>query len=425
MTESRRPQPDSSRSDSSKSDSSKPGPLEGLRVLDLTRVLAGPTCTQVLGDLGAEVIKIERPGAGDDSRGMGPPYLKDKQGQETRESAYFLSANRNKLSVTVNLTAPEGRDLIRQLVGHCDILVENFRAGNLTQYGLDYQQLQPHHPGLIYCSVTGFGQTGPYAGRGGYDYLVQAMGGIMSVTGEPGGPPTRVGVGIADIVTGLYATIAILAALRHRDATGQGQQLDLALLDSQVSWLSYIGQNYLISGEVPGLLGHEHPSIVPYRVFEAKDGPMVLAAANDGQFKRFCQFAGRSELAEDKRFATNAARVRHRKVITPILEDILKRRTVAEWIDGLVGANVPASPINHLDQVFNDPQVRARGMTVSMNHPTDQDVDLIASPLHLSASPVSYRYPPPVLGEHTDHVLQNLLGLDEATCATLKSKGVI
>ncbi len=409
----------------SSSDSSKPSPLKGLRVLDLTRVLAGPTCTQILGDLGAEVIKIERPGAGDDSRGMGPPYLKDKQGQETRQSAYFLSANRNKLSVTVNLTTPEGRDVIQQLVGHCDILVENFRAGNLAQYGLDYQQLQPLHPGLIYCSVTGFGQTGPYAGRGGYDYLVQAMGGIMSVTGEPGGPPIKVGVGITDIVTGLYATIAILAALRHREATGQGQQLDLALLDSQVSWLSYIGQNYLLSGDVPGPLGHEHPSIVPYRVFEAKDGPMVLAAANDGQFKRFCQFAGRSELAEDKRFATNAARVRHRAVITPVLEDILKKRTVAEWVDGLVGANVPASPINHLDQVFNDPQVQARGMTLSMHHATDQEIDLIASPLHLSASPVSYRCPPPVLGEHTQTVLQDLLGLDAAACAALKNKGVI
>ncbi len=407
------------------SGSSGPAPLAGLRVLDLTRVLAGPTCTQILGDLGAEVIKIERPGDGDDSRGMGPPYLKDKQGKETRESAYFLSANRNKFSVTVNLTTPEGQHLIRQLVGHCDILVENFRVGNLAQYGLDYQQLQPGHPGLIYCSVTGFGQTGPYAGRGGYDYLVQAMGGIMSVTGDPDGPPTRVGVGITDIVTGLYAAIAILAALRHRDATGQGQHLDLALLDSQVSWLSYIGQNYLISGEIPGPLGHEHPSIVPYRVFDAKDGPMVLAAANDGQFRRFCQFAGRSELADDERFSTNAARVRHREVITPILEEILRKRTVAEWMNGLVGANVPASPINHLDQVFHDPQVQAREMQLSMKHATNQAIDLIASPLNLPASPVSYRFAPPVLGQHTQDVLKELLGLDADACAQLKNKGVI
>ena len=294
-----------------------PGPLSDLRVLDLTRVLAGPTCTQTLGDLGAEVIKIERPGDGDDSRGMGPPYLHDDTGTETRESAYFLATNRNKMSVTVNLTTPEGCALIRDMITHCDILVENFRAGNLDQYGLGYTQLKDDYPGLIYCSVTGFGQTGPYAGRGGYDYLVQAMGGIMSVTGEPGSRPTRVGVGIADIVTGLYATVAILAALRHRAATGQGQHLDLSLLDSQVAWLSYIGQNYLVSGEVPGQLGNDHPSIVPYRVFRAKDKLMVLAAANDSQFRRFCQFAGRLDLAEDPRFSTNAARVRNREVITP------------------------------------------------------------------------------------------------------------
>ncbi|MBL6934416.1 MAG: CoA transferase [Alphaproteobacteria bacterium] len=283
------------------------GPLSGLRVFDMTRVLAGPTCTQILGDLGADVIKVERPGRGDDSRGMGPPYLTDAKGKDTPESAYFLSVNRNKRSITLNLTTTEGQELARRMIGKCDVVVENFRTGALAQYGLSYDQIKDEFPALIYCSVTGFGQTGPYAERGGYDYLVQGMGGIMSVTGEPDGPPEKVGVGVSDIITGMYAVIAIQAALRHRENTGEGQHIDMALLDSQVAWLSYVGENYLVSGEVPQKLGSHHPNIVPYQVFRASDGLLVLAVGNDAQFERFCAFSGCPDLAADERYATNAS----------------------------------------------------------------------------------------------------------------------
>jgi len=403
------------------------GPLSGLRVFDMTRVLAGPTCTQILGDLGADVIKIERPGRGDDSRGMGPPYLTDAQGKDTAESAYFLSVNRNKRSVTLNLTTEEGQELARRMIGKCDVVVENFRTGALAQYGLAYDQIREAYPALVYCSVTGFGQTGPYAERGGYDYLVQGMGGIMSVTGEPGGAPTKVGVGVSDIITGMYAAIAIQAALRHRDLTGEGQHIDMALLDSQVAWLSYVGENYLVSGEMPQRLGSQHPNIMPYQVFRASDGLMVLAVGNDAQFTRFCEFAGCPDLAADERYTTNAGRVKNRDGLTPVLADIIASKSIAHWVEGLVGVNVPCSPINTIDQVFDDPQVVAREMKINMPHPhlSGETMDLIASPLRLSRSPVSYRQAPPQLGEHTAEVLEELLEMDEKKMAALREKGVI
>ncbi len=403
------------------------GPLSGLRVFDMTRVLAGPTCTQILGDLGAGVIKIERPGRGDDSRGMGPPYLTDAQGKDTAESAYFLSVNRNKRSVTLNLTTEEGQELARRMIGKCDVVVENFRTGALAQYGLAYDQIREAYPALVYCSVTGFGQTGPYAERGGYDYLVQGMGGIMSVTGEPGGAPTKVGVGVSDIITGMYAAIAIQAALRHRDLTGEGQHIDMALLDSQVAWLSYVGENYLVSGEMPQRLGNQHPNIMPYQVFRASDGLMVLAVGNDAQFTRFCEFAECPDLAADERYTTNARRVKNRDGLTPVLADIIASKSIAHWVEGLVGVNVPCSPINTIDQVFADPQVVARKMKINMPHPhlSGETMDLIASPLRLSRSPVSYRQAPPQLGEHTAEVLEELLEMDEKKMAALREKGVI
>ena len=404
-----------------------PSPLSGIRIFDMTRVLAGPSCTQTLGDLGADVIKVERPGKGDDSRGLGPPYLQDGEGNDTRESAYYLAANRNKRSITLNLTSSEGQMLARKLIAQCDIVVENFRAGNLAQYGLSYDQLCEEFPRLIYCSVTGFGQTGPYATRGGYDYLVQAMGGIMSVTGEPGGPPTKIGVGVSDIITGMYAGISILSALHYRDKTGKGQHIDMALLDSQVAWLSYIGQNYLVSNEVPKRLGNDHPNIVPYQVCPAKDGLMVLAVANDSQFKRFCLFAGCPELAEDERFASNQARVRNRAIISPIINDLIKKQPIAYWVEGLVGVNVPCSPINNIDQVFADPQVESRGMKLAMPHnlAPEGQVELIASPMKLSASPVSYRHAPPQLGEHSEEILSQLLSLSPGEIEDLRKKGVL
>ncbi len=412
--------------DTPKGDSA-PGPLLGLRVFDMTRVLAGPTCTQILGDLGADVIKVERPRRGDDSRGMGPPYLKDAQGEDSQESAYFLSVNRNKRSITLDLTTKQGQELARRMIGKCDVVVENFRTGTLAQYGLAYDQIKEELPALIYCSVTGFGQTGPYSKRGGYDYLVQGMGGIMSVTGEPGDAPTKVGVGVSDIITGMYAAIAIQAALRHRDLTGEGQHIDMALLDSQVAWLSYVGENYLVSGKMPQRLGNQHPNIMPYQVFRASDGLMVLAVGNDAQFTRFCEFAECPDLAADERYTTNAGRVKNRDGLTPVLADIIASKSIAHWVEGLVGVNVPCSPINTIDQVFNDPQVVARKMKINMPHPhlSGETMDLIASPLRLSRSPVSYRQAPPQLGEHTAEVLEELLEMDEKKMAALREKGVI
>jgi len=403
------------------------GPLDGLRVFDLSRILAGPSCTQMLGDLGADIIKIERPGVGDDTRGWGPPYLSDDQGQNTSEAAYYLAANRNKRSISLDIEKPEGQALARKLIGQCDILVENFKTGGLAKYGLGYEQLKDQFPSLIYCSITGFGQTGPYAERAGYDYLLQGLGGIMSITGEPQGEPVKAGVAIADLITGLHATIAILAALHHRDATGQGQHIDLALLDATVALLANQGLNYLVSGQVPPRMGNAHPNIVPYQVFAVADGHMILAVGNDAQFARYCDCAGRPDLATDDRFRTNSGRVRHREQLVPILEAIMRTRTLADWIAGLEALKVPCSPINQIDQVFADPQVQHRGMQIAMtgHAATGQPVPLIAYPAKLSATPASYRRPPPMLGQHTDSILQDMLGLDDQALADLHAKKVI
>lgn len=402
-------------------------PLTGLRVFDLTRILAGPTCTQLLGDLGAEVIKIERPGEGDDTRKWGPPFVAGPDGEDTTESAYFLSANRNKRSVSIDISKPEGQDLARDLIGFCDIMVENFKVGGLAKYGLGYDDLKGRYPGLIYCSITGFGQTGPYAPRAGYDYLAQGMGGIMSLTGETEGDPVKVGVGIADIMCGMYASSAILAALHYRGMTGLGQHIDLGLLDSQVAWLTYEGSNYLTSGQVPKRQGNEHPNIVPYKVMPCANGYFILAVGNDGQFARFCKFAGCPELAEDSRFTTNANRVRNRVALYEILPEITRRKTQAEWVDGLAGLAVPAGAVNTLDQVFADPQVQARDMKVTMPYSGSRDgtIDVIGNPIKFSETPVEYRFAPPRAGQDSDSVLEELLDIGPAERAQLRGKGVI
>ncbi len=403
------------------------GPLAGLRVFDLTRILAGPTCTQLLGDLGAEVIKIERPGEGDDTRKWGPPYLKDAAGRDSAESAYYLSSNRNKRSLTLDIATPEGQALARRLIGRCDFLVENFKAGGLAKYGLAYGDLKDDFPGLIYCSITGFGQSGPYAKRAGYDYLAQGMGGMMSLTGEREGDPVKVGVGIADVVCGMYAVSAILAALHHRTKTGDGQYIDLALLDTQVAWLINEGLNYLTSGQVPLRRGGEHANIVPYNVLPAADGHVILAVGNDAQFRRFCAFAGAPELADDPRFRTNTDRVHNREALYGILPELTRRKTQAEWVDGLSELGVPSGPVNTLDQVFTDPQVRHRDMKLTMDYDGARDgkVDLIANPIRFSGTKVDYRYPPPKLGEHTDSLLKELLDLTPEEIAKLRDDGAI
>ena len=341
--------------------------LQGINVFDLTRVLAGPTATQILGDLGANIIKVERPITGDDSRNLGPPYL-DSNATDPKESAYYLSVNRNKHSVTIDLTKKKGQVLAKKIIKKCDVLVENFRAGNLKQYGLDYESIKKINPKIIYCSITGFGQNGPYASRGGYDYLVQAMGGIMSITGEKKGLPTKIGVGVSDIITGLYATISILSALRFRDQTSLGQHLDISLLDSQVSWLSYVAQSYLISGNIPDRIGNDHPSIVPYQTVKAKDGLMVLAIANDRQFKNFCEFSGLYDLCENSKFKSNSSRVKNRKELNKIIGKTILKKTITEWVQGLTKINVPCGPINNIKQVFDDPQVKSRKMKINMKH---------------------------------------------------------
>lgn len=403
------------------------GPLAGLQVLDLTRVLAGPLCTQILGDLGAEIIKVERPGSGDESRNFAPPYLRDDQDRDSTESAYFAAANRNKRSITIDLSKPEGQDLVRRFLGASDILVENFKTGTLARYGLAYAQLKDRFPELIYCSVTGFGQTGPYAARPGYDSLVQAMGGIMSLTGDPDGEPMKVGVPIADIMAGMYATVAVLAALRHREATGQGQHLDIGLLDAHVAWLANQGMNYLATGRNPERLGNQHPNIVPYQVMPTADGHIMLSIGNDATFARFCESAGRADLLEDERFTTNAARVRNRWAVTETLNEIFRSRPSAYWLDHLERLKIGCGPINSLEQVFSDPQVNSRGMVHEMAHPATgaTPVKLIANPIKMSASPPTYRRPPPVLGEHTAEVLQEKLGLTTKEIRGLRRKEVV
>ena len=396
------------------------GPLKGLRVLDLTRVLAGPTCTQMLGDMGAEVIKIERPGSGDDTRGFAPPVMPG-----TQESAYFIGVNRNKRSVTLDIATPEGQAIARQLLADTDILVENFKVGALAKYGLGYEQLHEAFPGLIYCSITGFGQTGPYAPRPGYDSLIQGMGGVMSLTGEPDGLPQKVGVPVADLFAGLYGCIGILAALRHREKTGMGQQVDIGMLDTHVAWLANQGMNFLATRENPERLGNQHPNIVPYQVFPTKDGYMVLSVGNDATFKRFCDAFGLETLLADERFATNPARVANRQLVTDTLTPVMKGQTMDWWMSKLEALKIGCGPINTLKQVFDDPHVKARGMEVQMKHSSGEMVTVIANPVRLSETPVDYRIAPPLLGEHTSEVLQDLLGIDNATFAKLKKKGVI
>lgn len=406
-------------------------PLSGLRVFDLTRILAGPSCTQLLGDLGADVIKIERAGAGagDDTRKWGPPYVKDASGNDTSESAYFLSANRNKRSLTLDLSKPEGQKLARRLIAKSDILIENFKVGDLAKFGLDYPALARDFPRLVYCSITGFGQTGPYAPRAGYDMLAQALGGIMSITGPahdaPGSRPYKVGVGIADLMTGMYAAVAILAALRHRDRTGEGQHIDMALLDTQVAWLANEGLNYLVSGKTPVRQGNAHPNIVPYEVFACDDGFVILAIGNDGQFAKFCAFAGRAELAADPRYATNPARVANRAELVAIVNGITGAKPQRHWVEGLAEVGVPCSPVNDIAQVFEDAQVKARNMRIAMSHASGQDVPLIASPIKMSKTPPAYRHAPPVCGQHTDAVLEELLSLSSAEIAALRKDGIV
>jgi crotonobetainyl-CoA:carnitine CoA-transferase CaiB-like acyl-CoA transferase len=408
--------------------------LSGIRVLDLSRVLAGPWCTQTLADLGADVIKIERPGSGDDTRGWGPPFLKDAAGHDTAEAAYYLGTNRNKRSVTCDIGRPEGQALIRELVQRCDVFVENFKVGDMARYGLDAASLLAVNPRLVYCSVTGFGQTGPYRERAGYDYAIQGMGGLMSVTGERddlGGGPQKVGVAVADLFTGMYATVAILAALRHAESTGCGQHVDMALLDTQVAMLANLGANYLVSGKVPGRAGNAHQNIVPYQVFEvapAADGHkdhLILAVGNDSQYAKFCDIAGCPQLAADPRFAKNQDRVRNRAELVPALEAVMKTRTKADWLAALETAKVPCGAINNLAEVFADPQVSHRGMVTQWAHPLQPDLRLVSSPIKLSRTPVRTEMPPPLLGQHTEQVLRELLDCGDDRIAQLRNGKVI
>ena len=402
------------------------GPLDGIRVLDLSRVLAGPFCTQTLADLGAEVIKVERPGVGDETRTWGPPYVKDADGADTTESAYYLCANRNKRSVTIDFSRPRGVALVKRLLARSDVLVENFKVGGLAKFGLGYEQLREEFPGLVYCSITGFGQTGPYAHRPGYDMMAQGMGGLISITGEPDRPPSKVPVAINDIMTGMYTAVALLSALRHRDSTGEGQQVDVGLLDVQVSWLANVASNYLVGGKIPRRLGTAHPNSVPYQVFPTGDGFIIIAANNDGQFERFCRAAGTPDLLEDPDFASNALRVRNRDRLISTIEAVTRTRGTDAWMEALESAGVPCAPVNTMDRVFADPQVEARGMQIRMPHPlAGEDVRLVGSPIRLSATPVSYRRAPPTLGQHTDEVLAEVLDLSEGERAALREEGVI
>jgi len=405
------------------------GALAGRRVLDLSRVLAGPWAGQLLADLGADVVKVERPSAGDDTRAWGPPWLKDGQGEPTTESAYYLSANRNKRSVTIDMGTPQGQVLIREMAASADILIENFKVGGLAQYGLDYASLKELNPRLIYCSITGFGQTGPYAPRAGYDFLIQGMGGLMSLTGRPDGAagegPMKVGVALTDVMTGLHAAVGILAALAHRERTGEGQHIDLSLLDVQVATLANQAASYLVGGAVPRRLGNAHPSIVPYQDFPTANGYMIIAVGNDGQFEKLCATLGRPEWSRDERFVTNPQRVRNREALVALIHGVTVTRSTEAWIAAMEAAGVPCGPINRLDQVFADPQVQARGMRIEMAHPLAGQVPLVANPIKLSASPVRYDLPPPMLGEHTEEVLQCWLGLGPEALAELRDKKVV
>jgi crotonobetainyl-CoA:carnitine CoA-transferase CaiB-like acyl-CoA transferase len=404
------------------------GALSHIRVLDLSRVLAGPWATQILGDLGAEVIKIEKPGEGDETRHFGPPFLEGGDGSKGN-ATYFLSANRNKRSVAIDLSKPEGAMLIKRLARRSHVLVENFRTGALARYGLDYASLASDNPALIYCSLTGFGHTGPYKDKAGYDYLIQGMGGLMSITGQPdgapGAEPMKVGVAVSDLVSGLYTAIAILAALLHQARTGAGQEIDMALFDCQVAGLANQAMNYLAGGMIPRPLGNAHPNIVPYQVFETADGFLILAVANDQQFRRFCKAVAAEHFAADARFATNASRVHHREEIVSLLKPLFAERTTSEWIALLESANVPCGPINRIDQVFADPQAIAREVVVRVPHADAGELDLVASPLRLSKTPPEYRSAPPRLGEHTEEVLREELGLGANELTRLRESSVI
>lgn len=405
-----------------------PGALANIRVLDLSRVLAGPWASQMLGDLGADIWKVERPGSGDDTRLWGPPFLKDPQGEPTGESAYYLCTNRNKRSLAIDFTQPAGQALIKALAQQCDVLIENFKVGGLKAYGLDAASLRALNPRLIYCSITGFGQTGPYAHRAGYDFLIQGMGGLMSVSGrgdgEPGAGPMKVGVALTDIMTGMYASTAILAALHARHATGEGQHIDLALLDVQVASLANQGMNYLYSGQLPKRMGNAHPNTVPYQDFPTADGHMILAIGNDSQFAKFCNAAGQPSWAQDERFATNAARVTHRQTLIPLMCEVTRTRSTQTWVSTLENLGVPCGPINTVDQVYQDPQVQARHLKFEMQHPRAGAIPLIANPIRMSQTPVQYRHVPPAIGQHTQEVLSQVLGLSADELTALTQQGV-
>lgn len=406
-----------------------PGPLAHVRVLDLTRVLAGPWCAQNLADLGAEVIKVERPKKGDDSRAFGPPWLKDKDGKDTTEAGYFLSANRGKKSITIDIASAAGTALVKELAKTADVFLENFKVGDLASKGLGYDDLKAINPRIIYCSITGFGQTGPYATKPGYDFMIQGMGGFMSVTGErdhkPGGGPQRAGVPVVDIMTGMYATIAVCAAIAGRERTGKGQHIDCNLLDTQVGFLANQGANYLVTGEAPVRLGNTHPNIVPYQAVPTKDGAIILACGNDNLFSKLCDLLGQPALKTDPRFVTNAARVSNRDALDPILNELMQARTTEEWVVALEGAGVPCGPINNLRQVFENPQVVARGLRVEIPHPTAGTVPLIRSPMRFSETDIEYKTPPPLLGQHTDEVLKEVLGKSPAQIEELKKSGAV
>jgi len=403
-----------------------PGPLEGIRVFDLTRILAGPSCTQMLGDLGADVIKIERAGAGDDTRNFAPPYIKDDEGNDTSEAAYFCAANRNKRSVTLDISKPEGQALAKRLIGTSQVLVENFKTGGLKKYGLSYDDLKDEFPGLIYCSITGFGQTGPYAMRPGYDVLIQGMSGLMSLNGDPDGEPMKAAIPVADLMAGMYAGVSINAALRHREITGEGQHIDIGMLDVMVSFTTIMGMNYLATGNNPPRLGNAHPNIVPYQAFETSDGAIILAVGNDGQFQRFCKVAECEELPANPDYATNGARLKNREQLVPIIKDIVKQKPMDFWLKELEANTVSCGPIYKLDQVFSNEHVLARDMKIEMEQPvTGAHVPLINRPIKMSGTPVTARMAPPTIGEHTDSVLQELLEMDEGELSKLREQGVI
>ncbi|MEE2655733.1 MAG: CaiB/BaiF CoA-transferase family protein [Pseudomonadota bacterium] len=405
------------------------GPLSHIRVLDMSRILAGPWAAQTLADLGAEVIKVERPGTGDDTRTWGPPFIKDKDDNETKESAYFLSTNRGKKSIALDISKPEGQEILRNLAVKSDVLIENYKVGGLEAYGLGYEDLKKINPGLVYCSITGFGQTGPFSNRAGYDFLIQAMGGLMSVTGEPDGKPgagpQKVGVALTDILTGLYTNIAALSALHRREQTGEGCHIDMALLDVTTATMANQALNFLVTGESPTRMGNAHPNIVPYEAFEASDMYLIVAVGNDRQFAKYVEVAGKPELSDDERFSTNSARVKNREILIPIIKKFMKQKTGQEWIDDLEKAGVPCGPLNNMAQVFDHPQVKARGMQIDLEHPLAQTVPQVASPIKIVGEELVYQGSPPTLGQHSNDILKNLLGMSPEKITDLEEKKII